>query len=99
MKHTATSLLCFLLAAAAAGLPAGDKRSAAVCKELGLLHPGVRIARADTQCVPAGQIAYGQTVTGQLDATDCLLPSDGSYVDYWQFQGTTGDVVIIDLSS
>ena len=30
---------------------------------------------------------------------DCLLPSDGSYVDYWQFQGTAGDMVVIDLGS
>jgi hypothetical protein len=99
MRHAAASLLCFLLAVTAAGLTATDKRSAAARKELTLLHPGVRIARPDTQCVPAGQIAYGQTETGALTETDCLLPSDGSFVDYWQFQGTTGDVVIIDLSS
>ena len=99
MRHMGMSLLCLLLAAAATGLPVPDKRSAATAKELGLLHPGVKAARVDAQCVPAGQIAYGQTVTGELDTTDCTLPSDGSYVDYWQFQGNTGDVVIIDLSS
>ncbi len=100
MKHTATSLLCFLLAAAAAGLPAGDKRTDALAKELTFLHPGVKLARPDTQCVPAGQIQYGQTVTGELTDTDCVLASDNaSFVDYWQFQGNTGDVVIIDLAS
>jgi len=99
MKRTAALCLGFLLASAAHGVPLPDKRTAAEAKELSLLLPGLRIARKDGQCVPAGQIAYGQTVTGELTATDCLLPSDGSYVDYWQFQGTAGDVVVIDLAS
>jgi hypothetical protein len=99
MKCAGALLVGFLLAAAASGLAPADKRSAAGAKELSLLLRGPGIARPDGQCVPAGQIAYGQTEPGELSATDCLLPSDGSYVDYWQFQGTTGDVVVIDLSS
>jgi hypothetical protein len=99
MKRMAALCLGLLLATAANGLPLPDKRTAAEAKELSLLLPGLQIARKDTQCVPAGQIAYGQTVTGDLTDTDCLLPSDGSFVDYWQFQGTAGDVVVIDLSS
>ncbi len=97
MKLAAALWLGFLLAAATSGLPLADKRSAAGSKELSLLRPRAGSVRPD--CVPAGQIAYGQTVQGELTATDCLLPSDSSYVDYWQFQGTTGDVVVIDLSS
>lgn len=100
MKHMATSLLCFLLAAAATALPTDDKRSDAIAKELTFLRAGVRLARPDSQCVPAGQIQYGQTVTGELTVTDCVLASDNaSFVDYWQFQGNTGDVVTIDLAS
>ena len=99
MKGVAALLLGLLLASAASGLPVADKRTTAEAKELSLLLPGLRIARKDSQCVPAGQVAYGQTVAGELTGTDCLLPSDGSYVDYWQFQGTAGDVVLIDLSS
>ena len=99
MKCMASLLVGFLLAAGMSGLAPADKRSAASSKELSLLLRGPGIARPDGQCVPAGQIAYGQTSTGELTATDCLLPSDSSYVDYWQFQGTTGDVVVIDLTS
>ena len=99
MKRAATLLLFFLLSSATRGLSVGDKRAAAGSKELSLLLLGPGIARPDGQCVPAGQIAYGLTVQGDLAATDCLLPSDSSYVDYWQFQGTAGDVVVIDLSS
>jgi Bacterial pre-peptidase C-terminal domain len=99
MRSTAVLCLGFLFASVAGGLPAPDKRTAAEAKELSLLLPGLRFARKDSQCVPAGQVAYGQTVTGELTQTDCLLPSDGSYVDYWQFQGTAGDVVVIDLSA
>lgn len=97
MKRAAALMLGFLLAAAASGLGLADKRSAAGSKELSLLLRRAGTVRPD--CVPAGQIAYGQTVQGDLTETDCLLPSDSSYVDYWQFQGTAGDVVVIDLSS
>ncbi len=100
MKLVATSLLCLLLAGAASGVTPTDKRSAAVAKEMSLLRRRAGIARPDAQCVPAGQIAYGQTVTGELTDSDCLLSSDNnSFVDYWQFQGNAGDVVVIDLSS
>lgn len=95
-------LLFALLAAYGAGaeIP-GDKRSQALAKEttffaghirVGALQPGV-------QCVVAGQIAYGQTVAGELTATDCTLSGGNpSYVDYWQFQGTAGDLVTIDMA-
>jgi len=99
MKLAAGLLLVFLLSSPTRALPVGDKRAAASSKELSLLLRGPGIVRPDGQCVPAGQIAYGQTVQGDLSATDCLLPSDSSYVDYWQFQGSAGDVVVIDLSS
>jgi Bacterial pre-peptidase C-terminal domain len=94
-----TAVLFFLLAATAASGRQLDKRSMAGSKEISLLRQRSAPLRPDGQCVPAGQIAYGQNVTGELTSTDCLLPSDGSYVDYWQFQGTAGDMVVIDLGS
>jgi len=99
MKRAAAALTLFFLAAAAIGRPMADKRTLAGAKEIAFLRQRSAPMRPGTQCVPAGQIAYGQTVTGALTTTDCLLPSDSSYVDYWQFQGATGDLVIIDLGS
>jgi hypothetical protein len=96
-------LLCALLvAAAASGQAAVDKRSAALAKESTLLNkaPAAVRPKQGVQCVVAGQVAYGQTVNGALTSTDCFLSdSDQSYVDYWQFQGTVGDVVTVDYAS
>jgi hypothetical protein len=43
--------------------------------------------------------ACGQTVSGQLSSTDCFLPSDNSYFDFFSFQGTAGQTVTIDMAS
>jgi hypothetical protein len=99
MRRGAATFVFFLLATAAFARPLGDKRVMAGSKEVSFLRQRSSPMQPESQCVPAGQIAYGQTVTGDLDTTDCLLPSDGSYVDYWQFQGSAGDMVIIDLGS
>ena len=99
MRRGSAILVALLMTAAASGQTLGDKRSTAVAKETILLQRHV-LRKTSTQCQVAGQIAYGQTVTGSLDSTDCFLSdSDQSYVDYWQFQGTTGDMVTIDYSS
>jgi hypothetical protein len=100
MRRASALLLALLVASAASGQALGDKRSAAVSKEMHLLRKPASKPKTTIQCQVAGQIAYGQTVSGSLDTTDCFLSSDDeSYVDYWQFQGTTGDLVTIDYAS
>ncbi len=44
-----------------------------------------------------GQIAIGQTTQGQLGPGDQVLA--GTYADTWQFQGSAGQTVTIDVSS
>lgn len=43
-------------------------------------------------------ISCGQTATGTLAADDCTL-DDGSYVDFWEFQGDPGQSVTVTLRS
>jgi hypothetical protein len=50
-------------------------------------------------CTTIGQITLGQTVNGTLAATDCTLPEDGTYVDYYVFQLSSSQNVRIDLES
>jgi hypothetical protein len=54
--------------------------------------------RTASECVVETQIQYGQTVNGDLAATDCLL-DDGTYADLYYFQGAAGDKISIKLSS
>ena len=51
-----------------------------------------------TGCGTVGTIAMGETVTGSLATTDCLL-DDGTYTDGWEFTilGSTG--IIAELAS
>lgn len=55
---------------------------------------------SDAACgfVGAQSFACGQTTTASLTGLDCTLV-DGSYADIYSFQGTSGDVVTIDLTS
>jgi hypothetical protein len=55
------------------------------------------IAKASPNCNP-NTISCGQTVTGGLSSTDCQL-EDGSYIDFWKFQGTAGQDVTVTLRS
>ncbi len=43
-------------------------------------------------------IHCGETVQGRLESGDCAL-SDGTYIDLWEFPGTPGTTVTIDLTS
>jgi hypothetical protein len=43
-------------------------------------------------------MACGQTVTGQLSGDDCAL-DDGSFADFWEFQGTSGQRVTVTMTS
>jgi hypothetical protein len=46
-----------------------------------------------------GQIAIGQTVRGRLEVGDQVMGSDSTYADIWQFQGSAGQSVAIELRS
>ena len=55
-----------------------------------------------TNVIPApaevGEIAIGQTMRGMLSPGDVTM-ADGTYGDYWQFQGSAGQTVTIDVRS
>jgi hypothetical protein len=57
-------------------------------------------ASANAQCV-LQSISYGQTVSGSLSTTDCpdTVGSSSFYVDRYQFTGTAGDKVAIQMTS
>ncbi len=56
--------------------------------------------RANAACT-FQSIAYGQTVSGSLSATDCTDDLNGFsyYADYYRFTGSAGDKVTLQLSS
>jgi hypothetical protein len=49
-------------------------------------------------CPVVGTLTPGQSVSGQLLSTDCVI-SDGSYADAYSFSGTAGQAVSIALTS
>lgn len=49
-------------------------------------------------CDHFGAISCGQTVNGTLSTQDCEL-NDGSFIDFWEFQGTAGRTVTVTLTS
>jgi hypothetical protein len=49
-------------------------------------------------CDHFGAISCGQTVSGTLTNQDCDL-NDGSFIDFWEFQGTSGRTVTVTLTS
>jgi hypothetical protein len=49
-------------------------------------------------CDHFGAISCGQTLTGTLTNQDCEL-NDGSFIDFWDFQGTNGQTVTVTLTS
>ena len=56
-----------------------------------------------TNVIPApgqtGQIVIGQSVRGRLESGDQFMGSDSTYADIWQFQGSAGQNVAIELRS
>jgi hypothetical protein len=73
--------------------PARPRLDAAVLKK------GKPIAGLKTHtCDHIGSIACGQTVNDSLTPPDCEL-DDGSFLDFWEFQGTAGQTVTIDMTS
>ncbi|MEO8649097.1 MAG: BACON domain-containing carbohydrate-binding protein, partial [Acidobacteriota bacterium] len=61
-------------------------------RELGFIIQG------GDPCETAVQINFGQTIKGELKSTDCRL-DDGTYADFYVFQGTAGQQLRLDLSS
>lgn len=49
-------------------------------------------------CDHFGAISCGQTLNGTLTNQDCEL-NDGSFIDFWEFQGTNGQTVTVTLTS
>ncbi|HKI06723.1 MAG TPA: fibronectin type III domain-containing protein [Thermoanaerobaculia bacterium] len=49
-------------------------------------------------CDHFGSISCGQTVSGTLTAQDCQL-ADDSRIDFWEFQGTSGQTVTVTMTS
>src|SRR5215217_7426627 len=49
-------------------------------------------------CEHLGSITCGQTVSGALTDLDCEL-EDNSKIDFWEFQGSTGQTVTVTMNS
>lgn len=64
--------------------------------------PPAPVDEIPTNPIPApgeiGQIAIGQTMRGMLSPGDQTM-ADGTYADTWQFQGSAGRTVTIDVRS
>lgn len=56
------------------------------------------ISPKDHQCNHFGAISCGQTVNGNLSSADCDL-EDGSLIDFWEFQGSSGQTVTVTMTS
>ncbi|HEY9422671.1 MAG TPA: fibronectin type III domain-containing protein, partial [Thermoanaerobaculia bacterium] len=50
------------------------------------------------ECNHFGAISCGQTVNGSLSSADCDL-DDGSFIDFWEFQGSSGQTVTVTMTS
>ena len=101
MNRGTALLIGFFAATLAGGQNVDDKRSMAEAKGPSFANPQFQpsLLQPGSSCPIAGQISYGQTVNGSLSVSDCQLPSDNSYVDFWQFEGQVGQTVSIDFSS
>ncbi|HEX8072677.1 MAG TPA: pre-peptidase C-terminal domain-containing protein, partial [Pyrinomonadaceae bacterium] len=48
---------------------------------------------------PSTPLGVGQTVGGMLDAGDCRLPADGSFLDVYTFAGTQGQQLSVSMAA
>lgn len=55
-------------------------------------------SQAQTQCATVATLSCPTMVAGALSSSDCTA-SDNSYYDLWQFSGTAGQTVTIDMHS
>jgi hypothetical protein len=54
--------------------------------------------RQDETTCEVAALERNSTVTGTLTTSDCPL-DDGTFVDFWTFDGYSGETVTIDLQS
>jgi len=80
----------------AAAQAAPDSAIRVIAKESGRAK-ALDFSKANKSCT-LQTIACGQTVNATLSSTDCTL-SDGSYADYWAFQGVSGQDVTVTMRS
>ena len=103
MSKATICFVAFLFAVASAMVARveAQERPTALLHQLSLLKPNSpsigQVTGATGTCVTQ-TIACNQTVTGNLTSSDCLL-DDGTNIDFWSFQGQSGQTVTIDLSS
>ena len=101
MKRGTALLFGFFVTAFAGGQDVDEKRSLAEAKGSSFAASvlGLNLLQPGSICPSFGGISDGQTISGTLSVCDCQLPSDNSFVDYFQFQGQEGQTASIDLSS
>lgn len=75
-------------------IPLRFARLAAVLATLGIPATAV----ATHECNHRSAISCNATVSGALSTADCVAP-DGSFYDFWEFSGTSGQSVTITMTS
>jgi hypothetical protein len=97
VKSTVLVVACFSALAGILPLPASAQQMRVIPKTDRLPAKGASLFnqndRNDKACT-LQSIQCGQTVSGTLASSDCNL-NDGSYADYYQFSGTSGETVTI----
>ena len=113
MKHlvsllTLTVLVVSSVGSQTASLYGQDRNAIGSNKNLRL--PDILVKRADNgrlifdrittgdPCASSLPIAFGETINGALDASDCQL-DDNSFADFYSFSGVQGRQVTIDMAS
>jgi hypothetical protein len=110
-KRTLLAALIYGLTGGLTGLlplPAAAQQAApapirVIAKAAALPEKGQAVFRNDTgkainKVCNVQTISCGQTVSGSLSNQDCVL-NDGSYVDYYEFPGTTGQSITATMRS
>jgi hypothetical protein len=95
------SLLAACIGALAALAPASAQQTAdapmRVIEKTSGRAKAADFSKANKACT-LQSIACGQTVSGSLATSDCVL-SDGSYADYYEFPGTNGRTITATMRS
>jgi len=79
--------------------PLGPAEKNAVLKHTHLLPSKLDSLPEKTHNCFLQDIALNSTIQGTLDEHDCLNDNDGTYLDFYAFDGLTGDTVTISLRS
>jgi hypothetical protein len=95
---TAALLIFSNLPAAAAGGSESAHDRLAAARAWAVESAAATVPASDASTCVFQSIACGQTINGSLDPGDCQL-SDGSVVDFFQFNGTAGESITATLTS